>query len=162
MSSLTIARDLRSARRFASRESWRNWLEKNHDTEDQALLIIYKRAPKNARLSSTLALEEALCFGWIDGWFKPLDDERWVIRYTPRRKGSDWSKYNIARAWKLLNEERMTEAGIARLPQDVVDVWRTHKPPATVINGVGAQGTEIRFSDGKDYLTLIKMPARAP
>jgi uncharacterized protein YdeI (YjbR/CyaY-like superfamily) len=159
---VTARRDVGSALRLASRASWRKWLTKNHEVKREALLIIYKRAPKNARLSSTSALEEALCFGWIDGWFKPLDDDRWVIRYTPRRKGSNWSKYNIARAWKLLNEERMTQAGIEKLPPDVFEVWKKHEPPATVINGVGAQGAEIRFSDGKNYLSMIKMPSRAP
>lgn len=104
--------------RCASRESWRRWLETNHAKKKEAFLILYKKPPKNAKFPSRAALEEALCFGWIDGWFKPLDDNRWIIRYTPRRKGSNWSKYNIARAWMLLNEGRMTPAGISRLPKD--------------------------------------------
>src|SRR5690348_15136629 len=95
-------RDIQSALRFTSRGGWRKWLTKNHETKTEALLIIYKRPPKNERFPSHHAREEALCFGWIDGWFRPLDDERWVMRYSPRRRGSNWSKYNIARAWKLL------------------------------------------------------------
>jgi uncharacterized protein YdeI (YjbR/CyaY-like superfamily) len=154
-------RDLEKALRFASRERWRKWLEKNHATKSEALLVIYKRPPKNERFPSHHALEEALCFGWIDGWFKPIDDERWVLRYSPRRKKSNWSKYNIARAWKLLNEGKMTPAGIARLPPDVLWVWETYKPPVVIINRQG-EGAEIRFSDGKDYLSKIKMPALAP
>ena len=155
-------RDLKFARRFASRTSWRKWLAKNLASKKEALLIIYKRAPKNSKLSSRDALEEALCFGWIDGWFKPLDDDRWVIRYTPRRKKSNWSKYNIATAWKLLNEGQMTLAGTSRLPEDVLDIWKKHKPDATIItNKGGAQGREIRFSDGTNYLSMIEMPAKA-
>lgn len=80
------------------------------------MLVIYKRPPKNKSFSNYDAVEEALCFGWIDGWLKPVDSERWVIRYTSRRRRSSWSDYNIARAWKLLNEEKMTAAGVARLP----------------------------------------------
>ena len=154
-------KEIRSALRFKSRESWRKWLMKNHATHDEALLIIYKRVPKNMRFPSHQAREEALCFGWIDGWFKPLDEERWVIRYTPRRKGSNWSKYNIARAWKLLNEGKMSPAGIARLPPDVFHLWETYKPPVLIIDRPG-EGAEIRFSDGRNYLSKIKMPARAP
>jgi len=154
------ARDIKSALRFTSREGWRKWLTKNCATKDEALLIIYKRAPKNARFSSRDALEEALCFGWIDGWFKPIDDDRWVIRYTPRRTGSNWSKYNIATAWNLLNENKMTPAGVAKLPKDVLVVWEKYRPRATVIVRV-TQGRGIIFADGMNYLSMIKMPARA-
>lgn len=155
-------RDIGEAIRFTSREKWREWLEKNHNAKSEALLIIYKRAPKNRRFPSHAALEEALCFGWIDGWFKPIDDDRWVMRFSPRRKGSNWSKYNIARAWSLLNEGKMTESGMTRLPQDVLEVWKKHKPPAEVVNRMGAQGLAVRFSNGKDYFAMIEMPARAP
>jgi uncharacterized protein YdeI (YjbR/CyaY-like superfamily) len=154
-------KSVEEALRFASRERWRKWLEKNHASKNEALLVIYKRAPKNAKFPSRAALEEALCYGWIDGWFKPLDNDRWLIRYTPRRKKSNWSKYNIATAWNLLNENKMTSAGIARLPQDVLQVWKKYKPRATVIVRV-TQGRGITFVDGKNYLSKIKMPALAP
>jgi uncharacterized protein YdeI (YjbR/CyaY-like superfamily) len=155
-------RDIGSARRLASRKSWRRWLAKNHSSQKEAFLVIYKRAPRNSKFSSRDALEEALCYGWIDGWFKPLDNDRWVIRYTPRRKNSSWSKYNIATAWRLLNQRQMTAAGIARLPSDVLEVWRKHRPDGTIVtNKGGAQGREVRFSDGRDYLAMINMPAKA-
>jgi len=64
-------RDLRGALRFTSRRQWRNWLERNHAVEREALLVVYKRPPKNKKFPPRAALEEALCFGWIDGWFKP-------------------------------------------------------------------------------------------
>jgi len=154
-------RDVEGALRFTSRERWRKWLEKNHAAKSEALLVIYKRPPKNEKFPSRAALEEALCFGWIDGWFKPIDTERWVVRYTPRRKGSNWSKYNIATAWNLLNEQKMTSAGVAKLPKDVLEIWEKYRPQATVIVRV-TQGRGIRFADGKDYLSKIKMPALAP
>jgi uncharacterized protein YdeI (YjbR/CyaY-like superfamily) len=160
---LPITRDARSALKIYSRQSWRKWLAKNYDVENEALLIIHKRPPKNAKFSNRDALEEALCFGWIDGWFKPLDDERWVIRYTPRRKGSNWSPYNIASAWKLLNQGLMTQAGIVKLPKDAIEVWKEHKPKPTIITNIGgAQGRRIEFADGMNYLLMIKIPARAP
>ena len=99
--------------------------------------------------------------GWIDGWFKPIDTERWVIRYTPRRNGSNWSKYNIATAWKLLNEHKMTPAGVAKLPKDALEIWEKYRPQATVIVRV-TQGRGIRFADGRNYLSMVRMPARAP
>ena len=98
--------------------------------------------------------------GLTDG-SNPLDNDRWLIRYTPRRKRSNWSKYNIATAWNLLNENKMTPAGVARLPKDVFEVWEKHRPHATVIVRV-TQGRGITFADGKNYLSMIKMPARAP
>src|SRR5213594_4951314 len=147
--------------RFTSRERWRSWLEKNHATKSEALLVIYKRPPKNERFPSRHAREEALCFGWIDGWFKPLDEDRWLIRYTPRRNGSNWSRYNIARAWKLLNEHKMTPAGVAKLPKDALEIWEKYRPQATVIVRV-TQGRGISFADGRNYLSMVRMPARAP
>ncbi len=155
-------RDIQAALRFRSRKSWRGWLERNHAAKNEALLIIYKRAPKNASLSNRDAVEEALCFGWIDGWFKPINADRWVIRYTPRRKGSSWSDYNIARAWKLLNERKMTAAGVARVPLDVVRIWEKYRPSPIIIDSRGARKGKIEFADGKDYLSKIVKPALAP
>lgn len=146
-------RDLRGALRFTSR---------NHGIKNEALLVIYKRAPRNASLSNRGALEEALCFGWIDGWFKPIDNDRWVVRYTPRRRGSGWSDYNIARAWKLLNEGKMTPAGVAKLPSDVVRVWEKYRPSPIIMDSRGARKGEIRFADGKAYLSKVSKPALTP
>ena len=153
-------RNTQRALRFASRKSWRNWLERNHDTKNEALLIVYKRAPKNASFSNSDAVEEALCFGWIDGWFKPIDADRWVIRYTPRRKGSSWSNYNIARAWKLLNEGKMTTAGVTKLPAEVVRVWEKYSPSVTVVN---PRDRVIQFADDRtEYLSKVRRPALTP
>lgn len=154
-------RDLSRTLRFTPRKQWRKWLAQNHATKNEALLIIYKRAPKNAKFSSHVGREEALCFGWIDGWFKPLDDEKWVMRYSPRRKGSNWSKYNIARAWNLLTEKKMTSAGTAKLPADVLEVWRKYKPRATMTSESG-EGKGLTFYGGRNYLSMVRMPAKAP
>lgn len=91
-----------------------------------------------------------------------MDEEHKVQRFTPRRKGSNWSPYNIASAWKLLNLGLMTPAGVAKLPKDAIEVWKEHKPEPTVITNIGgAQGRRIEFADGKNYISMIKLPARA-
>lgn len=124
------------------------------------MLVIYKRPPKNKSFSNYDAVEEALCFGWIDGWFKPIDSERWVIRYTPRRRRSSWSDYNIARAWKLLNEEKMTAAGYARLPLEVIKVWEKYQPQ---LEEVHPRNRVIRFANDRiDFLSKVKRPALSP
>jgi uncharacterized protein YdeI (YjbR/CyaY-like superfamily) len=156
-------RDLRFALKFPSRAAWRRWLEKNHASRKEALLVISKRAPFNSRFSSRDALEEALCHGWIDGWFNPLDNDRWVIRYTPRRKGSNWSKYNVATARKLMHEGKMTPAGVARLPDVVLEIWEEHRPVVTVATYAGGpQRRRVEFTDGRDYLALVKFPVFSP
>ena len=147
---------------FSTRPAWRRWLERNHAKRSEVLLGIYRKAPKNASFSNRDALEEALCFGWIDGWFRPIDKDRWIIRYTPRRAGSSWSRYNIARAWNLLNAGKMTSTGTAKLPPDVLDIWRKHRPSSTIEDSRGARRGEVRFSDGKDYLSKIRQPALTP
>ena len=148
------------ALRFTTRKAWRAWLKENHASRREVLLVLYKREPKIGTFSNLDAIEEALCFGWIDGWFRPVDSERKVQRYTPRRKGSSWSDYNIARAWKLLGEKRMTRAGRAKLPADVVSVWKEHRPR---VLEVIPQNRMIRFAyEGTDFLSKVKRPALTP
>ena len=148
------------ALRFTSRGKWRRWLEQNHAKTDEAFLFVYKRAPKNERFSNRDAVEEALCFGWIDGWFRPVDNDRWVIRFTPRRKGSSWSDYNIARAWKLLNEDRMRKAGRVKLPVEVARVWDDFRPEVLEVH---PRNRTIRFaSEDANYLAMVKRPAKTP
>ena len=124
------------------------------------MLLIYKREPNNAGFSNRDAIEEALCFGWVDGWFRPVDSELWVIRYTSRRKGSSWSDYNIARAWKLLGENKMTTAGQAKLPTEVLSVWMEYRPEVLEVH---PRNRVIRFADeGTDFLSKVKRPALTP
>ena len=157
---LSSAKLRSKALHFTTRKKWREWLSRNHASKSEALLLIYKREPSNAELSNRDAIEEALCFGWVDGWFRPVDSERWVIRYTPRRKGSSWSDYNIARAWKLLNENQMTPTGLAKLPSEVISVWREFKPQ---VEEVHPRNRVIRFThEGIDYLSKVKRPALTP
>jgi uncharacterized protein YdeI (YjbR/CyaY-like superfamily) len=69
------------------------------------------------------AQEEALCFGWVDGFLKPIDSERYVLRFSPRRKNSNWSQTNRDRAIKLLRAGKIAPAGMALLPSEILRSW---------------------------------------
>jgi uncharacterized protein YdeI (YjbR/CyaY-like superfamily) len=98
-------------------EEWRAWLQAKHDVEKEAWLIIHKKHAATAGVALEEATEEALCFGWIDSAMKPIDGEKYVLRYTPRRKGSNWSERIKKRVAKLIEQERMTEAGLAKIEE---------------------------------------------
>jgi uncharacterized protein YdeI (YjbR/CyaY-like superfamily) len=95
------------------RAEWRAWLQKNAKSSPGIWLIYYKKASGKPRVAYEDAVEEALCFGWIDGKIKRLDDDRYAQSFTPRKAGSRWSALNIKRATKLIEEGRMTAAGRA-------------------------------------------------
>lgn len=99
------------------RDAWRAWLEKHHGTEKEIWLIYYKKHTGKARIPYDDAVEEALCFGWIDSTVKRLDDERYMQKYTPRKGKSMWSKLNKQRALNMIREGRMTEAGLAKIKE---------------------------------------------
>lgn len=94
----------------------RQWLDENHETESEIWLAFFKKDSGKQTLSIVQAVEEALCYGWIQNRLKPLDHERFAVRFSPRREGSHWSPANIKRARKLIEQGRMTEAGMAKLP----------------------------------------------
>ncbi len=104
-------------RYFQGREDWRAWLADNHATAQEIWLIIRKTHTAKAGLTYVEALEEALCFGWIDGILKRIDDEKHTVRFTPRRKNSIWSEQNKRRVGKLIQEGRMTSAGLAKIKE---------------------------------------------
>jgi uncharacterized protein YdeI (YjbR/CyaY-like superfamily) len=97
---------------FKTRMEWRSWLEKYHSTSDGIWIIYYKKASGKPRIPYNEAVEEALCFGWIDGKIKSINKDYFIQRFTPRRSGSRWSKYNVDRVRKLINEDRMEPAGL--------------------------------------------------
>ncbi len=99
-------------------QDFRHWLREHHSTAKEIWLLFYKKSLGKQTLSIAQAVEEALCFGWIDSTLKPLDPERFALRFSPRRKGSYWSPHNINRVRRLMAEGRMTEAGMAVLPDD--------------------------------------------
>ncbi len=98
---------------FANREEFRSWLEANHATADFVWLGHYKKASDKSGITYPEAVEEALCFGWIDGVGKSIDRESSAQRYTPRRPRSIWSLVNVKRFEDLEAAGKMTPAGRA-------------------------------------------------
>ena len=95
-----------------NRKEWRSWLQKNQLSEKGVWLVYYKKHTKKLTICYNDAVEEAICFGWIDGQIKKIDDERYMQRYTPRRSKSRWSAINIERAKKMILQELMTQEGL--------------------------------------------------
>ena len=103
-----------------TRNDWRSWLSEHHDTESEVWLIIYKKNSGQTSVTYEEAVEEALCYGWIDGLTRSRDEVSYIQRYTPRRLRSNWSESNKRRVRKLIAEGQMTEAGLAKIPADVL------------------------------------------
>jgi uncharacterized protein YdeI (YjbR/CyaY-like superfamily) len=102
---------------------WRRWLAAHHDTESVVWLAFYKSHTGVASISYQDALDEALCFGWVDSLVKRLDDRRFARKFTPRRADSRWSAVNRKRYAELKASGRLMPAGISRAPTD-----RTYGP----------------------------------
>src|SRR5437588_12518298 len=98
---------------FKSPAEFRRWLEKNHATTQELWVGYYKKSSKQPSITWPESVDEALCFGWIDGIRKSVDDSRYTSRFTPRRRGSIWSAINIKRAQELSDKGLMHPAGMA-------------------------------------------------
>ncbi len=94
------------------RNEWRSWLEKNYNSKSEIWLIYYKKHSSKPRIPYDDAVEEALCFGWIDSLVKTIDDEKYKQKYTPRKKNSVWSEHNVKRCEKMIQEGKMTDTGL--------------------------------------------------
>lgn len=95
-----------------NRNEWRSWLRKKHKKELEVVLIFYKRHTGKPSITYQEALEEAICFGWIDGLKRRLDEERYTYRFTPRKKNSKWSEFNISLAKELIKKKKMSVSGL--------------------------------------------------
>lgn len=96
----------------ASQKEWRQWLQKNHDKKQSVWLIYYKMKTGKRTLSWSDAVDEALCFGWIDSRAKPVDEEKYIQFFSKRKASSTWSKVNKEKVQLLINDGRMTRAGL--------------------------------------------------
>ena len=97
---------------FATPAAFRRWLQKNHEKSPELLVGYWKRDSGKPSMTWPESVDQALCFGWIDGVRRRIDDESYSIRFTPRRRGSIWSAINIKRANELIQEELMMPAGL--------------------------------------------------
>ena len=98
---------------FPSPAAFRAWLEAHHASVEVLWVGYHKKGTGTPSLTWPESVDEALCFGWIDGLRKRVDEERYAIRFTPRRKGSNWSRVNLSRVEALIDEGRMRPAGLA-------------------------------------------------
>jgi hypothetical protein len=90
---------------------WRSWLQRHHDQRTEIWVVYYKKHTGKPTVAYQDAVDEALCFGWIDGFERRMDDERYAQRFTPRRKHSRWSENNVRRYQMLLERGLVAEAG---------------------------------------------------
>lgn len=97
---------------FPDGAAFREWLELNHSTAREVFVLFYKKGSGKPTISYKEALDEALCFGWIDGILRGVDAESYSLRFTPRRQGSKWSRVNVARAQELIDQGRMRSSGL--------------------------------------------------
>jgi uncharacterized protein YdeI (YjbR/CyaY-like superfamily) len=117
---------------FQTRGEWRKWLEENHSIVKGVWLVYYKKISGKPRIPYNDAVEEALCFGWIDGKIKRVNDDYYIQWFTPRRPGSRWSKLNMSRVRKLISEGKMRVEGMAvyeetvKKPELIYEMKREH------------------------------------
>ena len=101
------------------RNDFRQWLVEHHATKREIWLVKYKKTTGKPSLDYLEAVDEAICFGWIDGLQKSMDTERYALRFSPRRPKSNWTETNKERARQLIAKGQMTAAGFAAMPEDL-------------------------------------------
>jgi uncharacterized protein YdeI (YjbR/CyaY-like superfamily) len=106
---------------FASPREFYAWLEEHHETESEVYVGYYKTATGKRGMSWSEAVDQALCFGWIDGRANSIDAERYMQRFTPRKPGSNWSNVNVAKVEKLKEAGLMRPAGLAAFERRTKD-----------------------------------------
>lgn len=100
---------------FQDVQEWHEWLKKNHQNQEGVYVRFFKKDSGKQTFVYAQALDEALCFGWIDGIVKKYDEQSYVQRFTPRRKKSVWSKINIGNVERLIKEGRMKKSGLEQI-----------------------------------------------
>lgn len=128
-----------------NRNEWRSWLAKNHDKEKEIWLVYYRKTSGKPRISYNDAVEEALCYGWIDSIQKGIDEDRFAQRFTPRRSKSLLSEMNKERIRMLIKEGKMTIAGLNAV-SEILDI---------------AQFQEEKLNIAPDILAVLKTDRQA-
>ena len=100
---------------FNTRKEFRSWLQNNHDASPGIWMVFKKKHLKAECINYSEALEEALCFGWIDSIIKKVDEEKYVRKFTPRINTKNWSDINKRLVNELINQGKMTEAGLKKI-----------------------------------------------
>jgi uncharacterized protein YdeI (YjbR/CyaY-like superfamily) len=141
-----------------TRERWRAWLADHHASESEVWLIFHKKHTGKPSVAYGDALDEALCYGWIDSLVKRIDDGRYAQKFTPRRADSNWSTANIKRYAALKTANRLAAPGIERSPKGrpIVD-----GPPPGSLPGEAARRSAERALE-KDGRAWKSFQALAP
>jgi uncharacterized protein YdeI (YjbR/CyaY-like superfamily) len=135
---------------FKNSTEWREWLKVNHSRQEGILLRLFKKHTGIQTITHKDALDEALCFGWIDAQGKSYDSQSWLLKFTPRRAKSIWSKHNIENTTRLINENRMTEFGLQAIELAKADGrW------------AAAYDSPKTMSVPEDFLQLLKTDNKA-
>jgi uncharacterized protein YdeI (YjbR/CyaY-like superfamily) len=124
--------------RARDREAWRAWLQRHHATAAEVWLVLAKAHTGKPTITYDEAVEEALCFGWIDTTVRRLDEDHYMQRFTPRSNPRTWSQSNLDRFARMEAAGRMTDAGRAKLPKDVT------APPPRAATGDAAPEWMLR------------------
>jgi len=122
----------------SSRAEWREWLEENYKREPEIWLVGYRKATGQPNLPYNIAVEEALCFGWIDSIRKNLDQERYAQRFSPRKPGTPYSQTNKERLKKLIEQGKVTAAVLETIDRDELE---TFEFPADILAALQANPT---------------------
>ena len=135
-------------------EQWQKWLADHHDSVSEIWLVFHKRHTGQTSIAYDDAVNEALCFGWVDSLVKRLDDARYARKFTPRKAKSKWSELNRRRFAKMVAEGKMTPAGLAKSPPE--DEGGTGaKPPRD--DTVPGYIEEALRADGVAWLNFSKL-----
>jgi uncharacterized protein YdeI (YjbR/CyaY-like superfamily) len=142
---------------FETREAFRNWLFRNHHLSSGIWLVLGKGG-RLKTLTADEALEEALCFGWIDSQLKSIDDQKYLKKFTPRRKGSVWSERNRELVKKLIENGTMMEAGQVVIDQAQKEgTWDRPRPAPISETEIGVL-TQALSGAEKALANFLKMP----
>ena len=157
-------------RHFPDRDSWRAWLEKNHASCRGIWLVFFKKHTGRSSISYDAAVEEALCFGWIDSLIRRLDEDRFARKFTPRTDTTKWSAANLRRVRNLMDSGRMTAAGRKKIAVDAKPLpavsSRPLEPPPFVAAALSSNPAAATYfaslaaSCRRDYLHWITSAKR--
>jgi len=115
--------EITNPKHFKNRDQFREWLSKNHANKSELWILFYKVHTNKKCVRYAEAVEEAICFGWIDGIVKRIDDEKHAQRFSPRKSKSIWSKVNKERAKRMVNQGKMTNAGVLKIKEAKKNGW---------------------------------------
>lgn len=140
-----------------SRNEWRDWLIKHHATEKEIWLVYYKMHTGKTTIKYRESVEEAICFGWIDGIKKRIDEEKYTHRFTIRRSKSKWSKLNIGLAKKMIAEKRMTRFGLTFFEQRLEYEEDSIKSRAPISNELTRELAQILMNNKNAWNNFLNL-----